>query len=106
MTFNRRYGILSNWTRSWFLRRVETDGRKTLKCAGPIEPQGMHAQGTRWIGIAQPERLVLFIPHTFYFSSALLWRHKDGPKGSKESYGSCPQLQVLYRVWNLPSSRL
>jgi len=41
MTFNNnKYGVLSNWTRAWFLRRVETDGRKTLEYAGPIELQG------------------------------------------------------------------
>jgi len=41
MTFNNnKYGALSNWTRAWFLRRVETDGRKTLEYAGPIELQG------------------------------------------------------------------
>ena len=42
MTFNNnRYGLLSNWTRTWFLRRKETDGRKTLEYAGPIEPNGL-----------------------------------------------------------------
>lgn len=34
MTFkNTKYGILSNWERAWFLRRVEKDGRKTLEYA-------------------------------------------------------------------------
>ena len=35
MTFNNnKYGVLSNWTRAWFLRRVEKDGGgKTLECA-------------------------------------------------------------------------
>ena len=34
MTFNdNKYGVLSNWTRAWFLRRVEKDGGgKTLEC--------------------------------------------------------------------------
>ena len=37
---NNKYGVLSNWTRAWFLRRVETDGHKTLEYAGPIELDG------------------------------------------------------------------
>jgi hypothetical protein len=41
MTFNaNKYGILSNWTRTWFLRHVESVARKTLECAGPIELAG------------------------------------------------------------------
>jgi hypothetical protein len=37
MTFNNlRYGILTNWTNTWALQRVETNGRKTLQCAGPF----------------------------------------------------------------------
>jgi hypothetical protein len=37
MTFNDlRYGILTNWTHTWALQRVETNGRKTLQCAGPF----------------------------------------------------------------------
>lgn len=37
MTFNNlRYGILTNWTNTWAMRRVEMDGRKTLQCAGPF----------------------------------------------------------------------
>ena len=37
MTFNDlRYGILTNWTNTWALQRVETNGRKTLQCAGPF----------------------------------------------------------------------
>ncbi|KAF8800896.1 hypothetical protein BYT27DRAFT_7245473 [Phlegmacium glaucopus] len=32
MTFNNnRFGILTNWQRAWFLRRAETDHRKTLE---------------------------------------------------------------------------
>jgi hypothetical protein len=34
MTFNNnKYGVLSNWTRVWFLRRVEKDGGMTLEYA-------------------------------------------------------------------------
>jgi hypothetical protein len=41
MTFNNnKYGILTNWTRAWCLRRMEADGRKTLECAGPFELGG------------------------------------------------------------------
>jgi hypothetical protein len=41
MTFNNnRYGILTNWARAWFLRRVESDDRKILECAGPVETYG------------------------------------------------------------------
>jgi len=37
MTFNNlRYGILTNWTNTWALQRVETNGRQTLQCAGPF----------------------------------------------------------------------
>src|SRR5258705_912480 len=37
MTFNNlRYGILTNWTNTWALQRVEMNGRKTLQCAGPF----------------------------------------------------------------------
>jgi hypothetical protein len=33
MSFNNnRFGILSNWQRAWFLRRAETDNRKTIEC--------------------------------------------------------------------------
>ena len=32
MTFNNvRYSVLSNWQRAWFLQRIETPDRKTLK---------------------------------------------------------------------------
>jgi hypothetical protein len=41
MTFNsNKFGILTNWTRAWFLSRVETDACKTLEYAGPIELSG------------------------------------------------------------------
>jgi hypothetical protein len=41
MTFNNtRYGILTNWTRVWCLRRVEEGDRKVMECAGPIELYG------------------------------------------------------------------
>ena len=34
MTFNNnKYGVLSNWERAWFFRRVEIDSRKTLEYA-------------------------------------------------------------------------
>ncbi len=41
ITFNNnRYGVLSNWTQTWVVRRVETDDRKTLEYAGPFSPAG------------------------------------------------------------------
>jgi len=33
MFSNNKYGVLSNWTHTWFLRRVEKDGGKILECA-------------------------------------------------------------------------
>lgn len=53
---NNKYGIISNWTRAWFLRCMEAGGRKTLECAGPIELDGStggaHAEGYGWNGAA------------------------------------------------------
>jgi len=41
MTFNNtKYGVLTNWTRAWFLRRMDTVDRKTLEYAAPIELDG------------------------------------------------------------------
>ena len=41
MTFNaNRYGILSNWTQTWFLRCMESDSCKTLEYADLIELAG------------------------------------------------------------------
>jgi len=41
MTFNNlRYGILTNWTRTYAVRRIKVKGRKALQYAGPFTPSG------------------------------------------------------------------
>ncbi|KIL68390.1 hypothetical protein M378DRAFT_71243 [Amanita muscaria Koide BX008] len=50
---NNRFGILTNWQRAWFLRRAETDDRKTLdyfvvELDGPNPPISMLKA---WVGM-------------------------------------------------------
>jgi hypothetical protein len=55
MTFNNnKHGILTNWTRAWCLRRIETDNGKTLQYAGPFELDGSASSPSMlkiWVGM-------------------------------------------------------
>jgi hypothetical protein len=73
---NTRYGILTNWTRTWFLRLMEEDDRKAVECAGPIELYG---------SVQSPSILKAFVgitllaEHHSFYASPTLSPPPDGP---------------------------
>ena len=66
MTFNNnRFGILTNWQRAWFLRRVESDQRKTLEyfVVELDEPNPPISMLKAWIG------MVLLAENDWFYAS-------------------------------------
>jgi hypothetical protein len=50
---NSKHGILTNWTRAWCLRCIETENKKTLQYAGPFELDGSASSPSMlkvWVG--------------------------------------------------------
>ena len=100
MTFNNnKYEVLSNWIRTWFLRRVESG---TLEYAGPIELDAsefsVYTQDSRMNGTPCRKRLVSRISHPIYLSNPLLWDLKDCSKGIKDGHQGCPKLVLLPKM--------
>ncbi len=64
MTFNNlRYGILTNWTNTWALRHIETNGRKMLQCAGPFTVASQPSILKVFVG------MVLFAEKDWFYAS-------------------------------------
>jgi len=71
MTFNNnKYGILTNWTRTWCLRRMETGDPKTLECAGPFDLGGP-TQSPSMLKIFVG--MVLLSQKDWFYTSPTLW---------------------------------
>ena len=107
MTFNNnRFGILSNWQRAWFLRRAETDHRKTLEhFVIELDEQNPPISMLKaWVGM-----VLLAEDHWFYTSltpsnppparyfgdTATAWRERVRAIHNAEAYESRPvKIQV------------
>jgi hypothetical protein len=86
MTFNQnKYGILTNWKRVWFLRRVETENRKTLECfLVELGDPNSISMLKAWVG------MVLLADSDWFYSSPIVDRYpaalhyRDSDKAKKE----------------------
>jgi hypothetical protein len=118
---NLKYGVLSNWTRSWFLRRVEEGDRKILEYAGPIELPSSSGRPTMSIlkaivGMAMlSEKDWLCVSSTRFFgqTKTALKKQKKAIKRAgyynvAPNHGTYPLLTLDYRLCDFQriSSRL
>jgi hypothetical protein len=101
MTFNNnRFGILSNWQRAWFLRRAETDHRKTLEYF-VIELDDHNppiSMLKAWVGLVLLAEDHWFYPLTpsnppparYFGDTATAWRERVRAICNAEEYESRP----------------
>jgi hypothetical protein len=125
MTFNNnKYGVLSNWTRAWFLRRVETDSRKVLEYAGPVElcgSPGMPSMLKAFVGMVLLSEKNWFYasptldpaPPARFFGPSLTARREQmkaiAAAGNYEvapTQGAYPLLTLDFRLCDLSSAQL
>lgn len=99
MSFNNtKYGVLTNWTRAWFLRRMDTGDRKTLEYAGPIELDSSAQSPSMLKALVG---MVLLAENDRFYVSPTLYPHRffgsteRGRKGQKRAIGISGNYNVL-----------